>query len=406
MNFNINFIGIQDSVVIIDGVNVTEGVRSGDKNKKSAETDNAEQEEDSEEDSEESLGSKRKKEKIEKKKRLKINDDVEKFERDVEKFGKSEINSNCDNFVKKMYTPKKKGNIELSEVYQKISGEYAIGKSVRLKQCSTELHFRVSEVDRKLVYVNSCRVRLCPICQYRRSLKMYRELRIVFDLIKERYPRSKFLFLTLTVKNMGAEDLADSLKHMQVGMQRLFHGKDVKKITLGTVQSLEITYNRESKEYHPHYHVLIHTTSNLYFGYNYIKQKEFVEKWKKALRVDYTPVVDIRVFRPKDREAEGRELAELVKYSVKPSDYLNGKMGLKEKQKVVGCLDNVLNNRRLINFTGTFRTIRRECKMRDQEDVDLIDELTEEEKKDKAIIEIYKWHFGNSEYRLKERVEE
>lgn len=406
MNFNINFIGIQDSVVIIDGVNVTEGVRSGDKNKKSTETDNAGQEEDSEEDLEESLGSKRKIEKIEKKKRLKINNDVEKFERDVEKFGKSEINSNCDNFVKKMYTPKKKGNIELSEVYQKISGEYAIGKSVRLKQCSTELHFRVLEVDRKLVYVNSCRVRLCPMCQYRRSLKMYRELRIVFDLIKERYPRSKFLFLTLTVKNMGAEDLADSLKHMQVGMQRLFHGKDVKKITLGTVQSLEITYNRESKEYHPHYHVLIHTTSNLYFGRSYIKQNEFVEKWKKALRVDYTPVVDIRVFRPKDREAEGRELAELVKYSVKPSDYLNGKMGLKEKQEVVGCLDNVLNNRRLINFTGTFRTIRRECKMRDQEDVNLIDELTEEEKKDKAIIEVYKWHFGNSEYRLKERVEE
>lgn len=406
MNFNINFIGIQDSVVIIDGVNVTEGVRSGDKNKKSTETDNAEQEEDSEEDLEESLGNKRKIEKIEKKKRLKINDDVEKFERDVEKFGKLEIDSNCDNFVKKMYTPKKKGNIELSKVYLKIDGEYAIGKSIRLKQCSTELHFRVSEIGRKLMYVNSCRVRLCPMCQYRRSLKMYRELRIVFDLIKERYPRSKFLFLTLTVKNMGAEDLADSLKHMQVGVQKLFRGKDVKKIILGTVQSLEITYNRESKEYHPHYHVLIHTVSNLYFGRNYIKQNEFVEKWKKALRVDYTPVVDIRVFRPKDKETEGRELAELVKYSVKPSDYLNGKMGLKEKQEVVGCLDNVLNNRRLINFTGTFRTIRRECKMKDQEDTNLIDELTEEEKKDKAIIEVYKWHFGNSEYRLKERVEE
>ncbi|MGZ7278142.1 protein rep, partial [Streptococcus pyogenes] len=59
-----------------------------------------------------------------------------------------------------------------------------------------------------------CRVRHCPVCQWRRSLmwqaRFYQALpRIVAD-----YPDSRWMFLTLTVRNCDIADLAETLTAM------------------------------------------------------------------------------------------------------------------------------------------------------------------------------------------------
>jgi len=88
--------------------------------------------------------------------------------------------------------------------------------------------------------------------------------------------------------------------------------------------------------------------STSYFGRGYVTHSRWVELWKQSLRVDYTPVVDIRVVRPKKASREALKASktpleasntssieeylaavadaarEVLKYAVKPSDMLGG----------------------------------------------------------------------------------
>ena len=113
--------------------------------------------------------------------------------------------------IEDVYTPKKKDNVFLSAVYkqlyhnlgQKYDNYYYANKSERLFYCGSLLVFEISvEGSRKLISTSSCCVRLCPMCAWRRSLKAYREMRITFDYLKKHEEDYKFIFLTLTQRNV------------------------------------------------------------------------------------------------------------------------------------------------------------------------------------------------------------
>jgi len=67
-----------------------------------------------------------------------------------------------------------------------------------------------------------------------------------------------------------------------------------------------------------------------YFQGDYLKQEQWAELWRKSLRVNYTPVVDIRAVKlalvPDSRRVNPppanmwAAVAEILKYAVKPSD--------------------------------------------------------------------------------------
>ena len=74
-------------------------------------------------------------------------------------------------------------------------------KAERLRDCSTFLQFKVySDGSKKLNSMNSCHVRLCPICSWRRSLKTYANIRKVTEYLHEKEQR-QFVFVTLTVES-------------------------------------------------------------------------------------------------------------------------------------------------------------------------------------------------------------
>ena len=64
-----------------------------------------------------------------------------------------------------------------------------------------------------------CRVRHCPVCQWRRSLLWRAVMFQQLPNIQERFPTHRWVFLTLTVKNPPVTELRDTLKHM-------IHGSD------------------------------------------------------------------------------------------------------------------------------------------------------------------------------------
>src|SRR5699024_6471344 len=53
------------------------------------------------------------------------------------------------------------------------------------------------------------------------------------------------------------DELNDEIKHYNQSFQRLMQRKEVKQIVKGYARKLEITYNEERDDYHPHFHVLI-----------------------------------------------------------------------------------------------------------------------------------------------------
>ena len=139
-------------------------------------------------------------------------------------------------------------------------------------------------------------------------------------------PKARWLFLTLTVKNVSdGESLKESLSQMTKAFNKMVKYKKVKENLIGFMRNIEVTVNQETGFYNQHMHVLL-CVENQYFKNknNYITQKEWKSFWKKALKINYDPVVDVRAIKSNKKGDSDIESAvkETSKYSVKSADYL------------------------------------------------------------------------------------
>jgi plasmid rolling circle replication initiator protein Rep len=147
-------------------------------------------------------------------------------------------------------------------------------------------------------------------------------------LLKD-FPDTRFLFMTLTVRNCEVKDLRATLDHMGKAWVRLTQLRSWP--ARGWVRAVEITRSQRDRSAHPHYHCLLMVPPS-YFQGDYLKQAEWAELWRQSLRIDYKPVVDIRVVKlhlvPTSQRVTPlpRNLwaafAEILKYAVKPSDMI------------------------------------------------------------------------------------
>ena len=191
--------------------------------------------------------------------------------------------------------------------------------SERMTFCSELLDFTLKPTDDesyalKLSSARFCRVRHCPVCQWRRSLAWKAKAYKVLPQIVEKYPKHRWLFLTLTQKNCKITDLREMIQLMNKAFKRL---TDLKAFpAIGWLRSLEVTRGKDGSA-HPHFHCLLMVPSS-YFGGNYIKQAEWVAMWRKCLRLDYDPVLDVQAIKNGRKPME--LVPELLKYCTKESD--------------------------------------------------------------------------------------
>lgn len=205
------------------------------------------------------------------------------------------------------------------------------GYSNRMAQCSLYLDFAFHLEDNgvlspKLQTAHFCRVRLCPTCQWRRSMMWQAKALKVIPKVVQDNPKSRFIFLTLTVRNCELDELRDTLAWMHKSWTKLVKRKEWASVQ-GWVRSVEVTRGSDDTA-HPHYHALLMVKPS-YFSTGYVSQKSWSDAWQSCLGVGYTPVVDIRSVRPGNREKEGQDgvlmssaICETLKYSVKPSECL------------------------------------------------------------------------------------
>lgn len=312
-------------------------------------------------------------------------------------------------------------------------------KAIRLRECSRILTYKVYEDGTKrLDTMNSCRVRLCPICTWRRSLKIYGQTREVVNEIARRYGY-RWILLTLTVRNCEAGELSATLDRILEGWNRLMQIKAVKDICKGWYRSLEITHDmnpcitpemwngdkarhiKPRKDYykarglkigdenpgydlyHPHIHALVCVSSSYFQGRSYIKRDRWAEMWADACRLDYLPQVDVRSVKGATMEEIAGAVAEVSKYAAKDADYLVAD-DWDLTTDTVRVLDAALANRRLVAYGGCMREIKRELGQDDVETGDLV-HVDEEEKDLREEFQrvSYFWFAGYRQYMTKKK---
>ena len=303
-------------------------------------------------------------------------------------------------------------------------------QALRMSECSKSLEFGwlldhdTGELNLKLKESRFCRVRYCPTCQWRRSLKWVARFHQAFPRIYRDHPEMRYLLLTLTVRNCAVLDLRDTVKAMNYAWDKLTKRKVFP--GLGFVRSLEITRGKDGSA-HPHFHVLLAVPPGYFVGRKYLSTAKWADLWQSSLGVDYTPICDVRIIKPKKweklrkesplgleqvkideiraaittpevfNEGGGRSaydewnhsirpnawevilsgITEVIKYAVKPSDMTADPNWLLD-------LSEQLRKSRAVALGGIFREY-----LADDEPEDLITEKPESEKENPGGV-----HFG------------
>lgn len=294
---------------------------------------------------------------------------------------------------------KKRANIQYSDLLQEL--EYKKASNVRV--CAEVLQFlKNDEGQLKLKQAWFCKSRLCPMCNWRRSIKHSSQVIKIVDEAVKKYPKGRFLFWTLTTKNVfTGDELNTELARMNKAFDRLMKYKKVQKNMLGYLKATEVTVNQQDGSYNQHFHILVFVRPSYFKGTgdNYISQSELTNFWKKALKIDYIPIVNIKAVKAKANKREQNVIApvyETAKYPVKSIDYLTDNH--EENLQRVDDLEIGLKRKRLISFGGIFKEIRKELQLDDAEDGNLIHVSSEDEELTTGQMIVARWNWERKNY--------
>lgn len=181
-----------------------------------------------------------------------------------------------------------------------------------------------------------CRQRLCPFCEARRTKALRARLFQGLDALYDEQPTLRGVFLTLTVRNVPLEELADELERMNRAWARFkkcsFFPTDLwyrrTEVTVGSNPIGQKLFSERPEcggletHAHPHFHCLLLVRPS-FFTRDYVKKSEWQKQWQMALRADYAPVVDVRAAKNKKepganpRDAAKSAVKEAAKYASK-----------------------------------------------------------------------------------------
>ena len=263
--------------------------------------------------------------------------------------------------------------------------------ATRIDFCSQILDFRLVPEDHeyklKLYAARFCRVKHCTVCQFRRSMMWKSKAFKMLPLVVKAYPKYRWLFLTLTVRNCAITDLRDTLQCMNQSWRRMNQRK--KFPAIGWLRSTEVTRSKDGTA-HPHFHCLLLVKPSYFSGQSYMRQKEWVEFWRDCLKVDYNPILDIR---PVKRGHQPMELVpEILKYCVKESDLVADRQWFLE-------LTRQMHKVRTIATGGVLKEYLRQL---EEEPEDLIgkDENKTENELDEGHL-YFGWEYLKKRYQIK-----
>ena len=259
---------------------------------------------------------------------------------------------------------RKLAKLQLKKVYNKSVIDWLIKQkktketeiAYEIYQCATFIEFSDIGGQAKISRANFCRNRVCNVCAWRRQAKFLGQINpILAETSREGY---EFVFTTLTVRNTSLKALGETIDKMMKAYNKFLGRQKINRAFVGSIRSVEITYNPDEETYHPHMHILSAVNPDYFFNPDkYISQSELTCIWRECLGVNYNPICHIeKVSNTSKAEVE------TIKYALKPSQY----------EEALEGFYYVLKGRRLISFSGIFSKYRKEFDK--EQDGNLIDE--------------------------------
>lgn len=214
-----------------------------------------------------------------------------------------------------------------------------------IEPCGSYIAFTALTSGRqKITAANFCRQRLCAVCAWRRQLRFVATTYPALELLQA--GGYELIFMTLTMRNVSAEDLHKAVRDISSAFTRLMKQK-LMSGAAGYIRSIEVT--ERAGEYHPHIHaILIMPPGYCPIDSEWISQAELIGAWAQALRCDYAPNVDIRYLRQTRRGQ--RPYIEAIKYALKPAAL---------SPEALSAVYWALHGKRLISFGGIVAHLRR-----------------------------------------------
>jgi len=241
-------------------------------------------------------------------------------------------------------------------------------RAKRCADCGTILTFAECENGHKrLRNANFCDQRICPMCTWRRSLKLAVEAIHTISKAHAEDPKLRFVYLVFTQKNVPGDQLKDEITKMLHAWKKL---RDRKEMTIvkGWMRTIEVTRNEKTGMWHPHMNVILAVPGGYFSGREYVKQARWRELWQEVMGLDYLPQVNVQAVKmvpSEGGEAPSPKAAlELAKYCVKDND-LVGETVEKTKERLE-VLVPALHHRKLIDSSGCLKL------KKDQESADLV----------------------------------
>lgn len=272
------------------------------------------------------------------------------------------------------------------DMYQSLGqGKY----SLRIDKCSRLLEFALKEnFDQQSLFrlqsAKFCRVRFCPVCQWRRTMMWRSRFFKAIPLLRADNPKIEFISLTLTVRNCELENLRETVEWMNKSWLKFIKRKAFPAI--GWVKAIEVTKSQDNKT-HPHFHCILIVRSSYFTSRDYLSKDKWIKMWQQSLKVDYLPSIKInKVYLTKKREQKisrllDRELTddekvfygliEGLKYSIKEDD-------LTSDLEFLGAVTKQLHKTRAIAMGGLFKQYLSEDEPEDlihteiEEDIELV----------------------------------
>lgn len=231
---------------------------------------------------------------------------------------------------------------------------------------------------RKLHKAGFCGNRFCPMCAWRQAKKDALKISVMMKYLKTEYQK-EFVFLTLTAPNVHANQLSDEITRYNNAFKKLTKRKEIIPVIQGYIRKLEITYNEERNDYHPHFHVLIAVNKSYFTDRTYLKQAKWLELWREVMDDETITQVDIEKVGNKNGSSAVNEVA---KYAAKDSDYLDSK-------EIFDVFYNALKGRQVLVFNGLFSVVNKAYKRKELDKFKDIDET------EYTYMLLYKWGMGN-----------
>lgn len=223
----------------------------------------------------------------------------------------------------------------------------------RLKECGNFIKFQASEDKTKFILAggNFCKNRFCPFCSWLKAKRTAFEL---LELIKvvEYTEKLAFIFITLTVPNVPRESLREEIENFNKSFKRLFQTEEFKAFNKGFIRKLEVTYNEERNDYHPHFHLVVAVNKSYFKSRDYMSKRRLLELWQRATRNPAITQVDIKPC----RMDTVKQIMELATYSAKQGDLYSSK-------EVFDGFYEGLFRKKLLVYNGIFKEYKKKIEV-------------------------------------------